>query len=301
MDSVKVDADGRIAKGQSWFEKYEQQNPQLFNPGRDAYINAYHQTQRDMSAMYNQGYRQTETRNWGQTLSSALNMVPVVGGFKMWTEMNTGKDAVTGEWHHRSDLESFIGAGLNFAGSATMMSGMMNTAARQTALRSAAFSGSYANWEARSIAAWKAAPNSLRSIESGVPAAESGAARQTFATGKEWYDYFAGKHGSQNVNWVSGSGRTVPWPRELPMPATTEMLRVAPGTRSSAFVSQLESVAGPRPTGAIAHHTQPLGLNGVDNGLINGSWVQGAAHQAGHSSVNSVVNSVPYGTWIIIH
>jgi hypothetical protein len=128
----------------------------------------------------------------------------------------------------------------------------------------------------------------------------NGAVRQTFATGKEWYDHLAGQYGAQNVDWVSGSGKTMAWPSELPIPATTEMLRVAPGTRNPAFVSQVESVAGARPTGAIAHHTQPLGLNGVDNGLINGSWVQGAAHQAGHSAVNSVVNSVSYGTWIII-
>lgn len=131
-------------------------------------------------------------------------------------------------------------------------------------------------------------------------AAENGAARQTFATGKEWYDYLAGRYGAQDVEWVSGSGRTIAWPSELPMPAATQMLRVAPGVRSSAFVSQLESAAGARPTGAIAHHTQPLGLNGVDNGLINGSRVQGSAHQAGHSALNSAVNSVPYGTWIII-
>lgn len=139
----------------------------------------------------------------------------------------------------------------------------------------------------------------LPSLNKPCLAAEGGGA-QTFATGKEWYDYFAGKYGAQNVEWTSGSGRTLAWPSELPMPANTEMLRVPPGPRSSSFVSDLESVAGPRPVDAIAHHTQPLGLNGADNGLINGSWVDAAAHQTGHGAVNSVVNSVPYGTWIII-
>jgi hypothetical protein len=132
------------------------------------------------------------------------------------------------------------------------------------------------------------------------PAEENEAARQTFATGKEWHDYFAGQNGAQSVDWVSGSGRTMEWPSELPMPATTEMLRVVPGKRSPEFIPQLESVAGLRPAGAIAHHNHPIGLNGMDNGAINGSWVLEAPHQAGHNTVNSVVNSVPYGTWIIL-
>ena len=139
-----------------------------------------------------------------------------------------------------------------------------------------------------------------RLTECPAAAAAADAGGQTFATGKEWYDYYAGKYGAQNVEWTSGSGRTLTWPRELPMPASTEMLRVSPGPRGSGFVFDLESVAGPRPLGAIANHTQPLGLNGVDNGLINGSWVDAAAHQAGHGALNSVVNSVPYGTMIII-
>lgn len=132
-------------------------------------------------------------------------------------------------------------------------------------------------------------------------AAENALPRQTMATGKEWFDHFAGKYGAQNVEWTSGSGRTISWPSQLPRPATSEMIRVPPPGRSSAFVPQLESVAGPRPFDAIAHHTQPLGLNGVDNGLVNGSWVLRTPHNVGHGVLNPQVNSVPYGTWIIIN
>jgi hypothetical protein len=132
-------------------------------------------------------------------------------------------------------------------------------------------------------------------------ASENGAERQTFATGKEWYNYLAGKYGGQHVEWTSGSGRTVTWPSELPLPATTEMLRVRPVRGDpQVFAQQLESVAGPRPQGSIAHHVQPLGLNGVDNGAANGMWAFEPWHQPGHNSLNSIVNSVPYGTWIIL-
>jgi hypothetical protein len=61
----------------------------------------------------------------------------------------------------------------------------------------------------------------------------------------------------------------------------------------------LTSVAGPRPLDTIGHHIQPLGLNGVDDGIVNGAWLQSAAHSAGHGALNPVVNSVPYGTWIL--
>jgi hypothetical protein len=132
-------------------------------------------------------------------------------------------------------------------------------------------------------------------------AAESGGARQTMATGKEWFDHFAGKYGAQNVEWTSGSGRTISWPSQLPRPAASEMLRVRPPLRSSTFTSELQSVAGPRPPSGIAHHTQPLGLNGADNGFLNGSWVFESPHQIGHGVLNPQVNSVPYGTWLIIN
>jgi hypothetical protein len=162
-----------------------------------------------------------------------------------------------------------------------------------------------------STPAWADIATLTASVALGIPSdsptsasvsgeARTGGMRQTFATGKEWYDYFADRYGAQNVDWVSGSGRTVSWPSELPRPGTSEMIRVPPANRSGAFVSQLQSVAGPRPSGAIAHHTQPLGLNGIDNGLINGSWIQDTAHLTGHGSLNTIVNSVPYGTWVII-
>lgn len=136
----------------------------------------------------------------------------------------------------------------------------------------------------------------------GVAPAAEGAAEtpRTLITGKDWYDYLSETYGAQNVEWTSGSGVTITWPSELPLPATTEMIRVPPGPRSPSFPSDLETVAGPRPPNGIAHHTQPLGLGGPDDGFSNGSWVDAAAHQAGHTAINTVVNSVPYGTWVII-
>lgn len=131
-------------------------------------------------------------------------------------------------------------------------------------------------------------------------AAPSTVSRQTMATGSEWYEYYAGKYGAQNVDWVSGSGRTITWPSELPMPANSQMFRVPSPPRSSTFVSELESVAGPRPPGGIGHHNQPLGLHGVDNGATNGSWQFDPAHQNGHNPINSAVNRLPYGTEIRI-
>ena len=132
------------------------------------------------------------------------------------------------------------------------------------------------------------------------PSMAPSATRQTFATGSEWYDYYAGKYGAQNVDWVSGSGRTVTWPSELPMPLTTQMFKVPPPSRSSTFVSELESVAGPRPADAIGHHVQPLGLQGVDDGMVNGVWVSRPASQSGHGLLNRTLNRVPYGTEIRI-
>ncbi len=53
-------------------------------------------------------------------------------------------------------------------------------------------------------------------------------ARQTFATGQEWYQYYAQRYGARNVEWVSGSGRTITWPSQLPLPANIVMVRVRP-------------------------------------------------------------------------
>ena len=105
---------------------------------------------------------------------------------------------------------------------------------------------------------------------------------------------------AQNVDWVSGSGRTVTWPSELPMPQATQMFKVRPPIRSSTFTSELESVAGPRPVDAVGHHVQPLGLQGVDNGEINGAWVPTTSSQTGHGLLNRTLNRVPYGTEIRI-
>jgi hypothetical protein len=131
-------------------------------------------------------------------------------------------------------------------------------------------------------------------------AAEEGAARQTMMTGKEWYDYFSSQYGAGNVEWVSGSGRTIQWPAQLPKPAATEMLRVRPPTRSGTFVPDLAAAAGPRPPGAVAHHVQPLFMGGLDSGTQNAAWAAEAAHQAGHASLHPVVVPLPLGTWIVM-
>jgi hypothetical protein len=51
---------------------------------------------------------------------------------------------------------------------------------------------------------------------------------------------------------------------------------------------------------AIAHHVQPLGLNGIDDGALNGSWEFKPFHQNGHTFLNGQVNDLPYGTEIRI-
>jgi RHS repeat-associated protein len=136
--------------------------------------------------------------------------------------------------------------------------------------------------------------------EAPAPASMS-ATHRTFTTGSEWYEFFSQTYGAGNVEWTSGSGRTMAWPTELPLPTNTQMFRVRPAARSRAFVSDsdLETVAGPRPLEGIAHHNQPLGLNGVDNGVLNGSW-QFELHQPGHDKINIFVNQLPYGTEIRI-
>jgi hypothetical protein len=47
---------------------------------------------------------------------------------------------------------------------------------------------------------------------SATPTSGSTDPRQTFATGSEWYEYYAQQNGGLNVEWVSGSGRTITWP-----------------------------------------------------------------------------------------
>src|SRR5690606_4577724 len=83
----------------------------------------------------------------------------------------------------------------------------------------------------------------LRGLQAEVNAALP---RQTMATGREWFDYLASRYGAENVEWVAGSGRTATWPGGLPMPTGT-MFRTPSPVRSSQFVRDLESVAGPRP------------------------------------------------------
>jgi hypothetical protein len=82
------------------------------------------------------------------------------------------------------------------------------------------------------------------------------------------------------------------------MPQAKQMFKVPTGPRSSTFLSELESVAGPRPAGGIGHHVQPFSLQGVDNGAVNGAWVLDPAHTTGHARFP--LNQIPYGTEIRI-
>ena len=123
---------------------------------------------------------------------------------------------------------------------------------------------------------------------------------QLAVSGRQWYDYFAQNYGAQNVDWASGSGRTMNWPSELPVPTADRMFRVSPPERSSTFVNELIGAQGPRPQDAIAHHVQFLQLNGVDNGAVNGAWVPAVPHSAGHAYTTPIINSVPYGTEFVI-
>lgn len=119
-------------------------------------------------------------------------------------------------------------------------------------------------------------------------------------SGRQWYDFLAQKYGAQNVDWVSGAGRTIQWPGQLPVPTADRMFRVVPPERSSAFVSELINAQGPRPPDSIAHHVQFLQLNGVDNGAVNGAWVPRQPHGVGHGITTPFINNLPYGTEIVI-
>jgi hypothetical protein len=154
---------------------------------------------------------------------------------------------------------------------------------------------------ARSAASAEA--GAAASVETGAAAgsgasAESAAARQTMATGREWYDNFVEQYGAENVEWVGGSGRTVPWPSEFDLPQGSMFRTRSPQPRSSSFIPELESVAGPRPPGSVGHHVKPLMCNGVDCGATNGAWVQEGAHVSGHNKIKAI-ERLPLGTEIV--
>jgi len=140
-------------------------------------------------------------------------------------------------------------------------------------------------------------PNSTPTWQDFLPDAQE----NTLAvTGRQWYDYFASQYGAENIDWVSGSGRTITWPTELPVPTAHRMFRVPPAGRSGTFADELESVAGERPTDNVAHHVQFLQLNGVDNGAVNGAWVPDDLHSIGHAYTTPMINNVPYGVEFVI-
>lgn len=132
------------------------------------------------------------------------------------------------------------------------------------------------------------------------PAPDTAAVERQLLSGKEWHDYLASEHGRANVTWESGSGRTIDWPADLPRPAATEMLRVRPPARDAGFVGDLTATHGPRPPDSIAHHVQPLFMDGVDDAAANGAWLARPGHSTGHGVLNPPVIAMPLGSWIIV-
>jgi hypothetical protein len=122
--------------------------------------------------------------------------------------------------------------------------------------------------------------------------------RQTMGFGREWYDNFVSQYGPENIEWTGGSGRTVEWPSELPVPEGP-MYRVSSPSRSSKFVSELESVSGARPPDSVAHHVKPLMCNGADCGKTNAAWTPGADHTVGHNKLKPV-ERLPIGTEVVV-
>lgn len=117
--------------------------------------------------------------------------------------------------------------------------------------------------------------------------------------GRGWDHNFVAQYGAENVEWTAGSGRTIEWRPELPVPEGS-MFRVrSPEVRSPQFISELESVAGPRPEDAIGHHVKPLMCGGADCGTTNGAWVQRPEHVGGHNAIKSI-ERLPLGTEIVV-
>lgn len=97
------DADGRLGKA-------------IFGPGQSSQqgdaVDAYNQTQAQM-ANFEEGLDFGEPSG-GQTFSSLVDMIPVVGGLKMWVEMDSGVDLFTGQRIDNSDWTQAAMIGLNF-------------------------------------------------------------------------------------------------------------------------------------------------------------------------------------------
>jgi len=145
----------------------------------------------------------------------------------------------------------------------------------------------------------RSGPKVVRARPNAAPSAVAEGAeapRQTFASGLEWYEHYVEQFGADRVDWTSGSGRTIDWPSELPRPNSSRLVRVQPPPRSPTFVAELEKAAGPRPPDAVAHHVDPLGLAGVDDGGVNGAWALRPSHKTGHAKVTPIINKTPYGT-----
>ena len=104
------DPSGRFGKqmGPSWFDQLQQQLPNQ----SDDFINSYKQTQADMQQTMTAGYRESGSDQ--QSFSSLVNMIPVIGGLKMWVELNTGNDLVTGQRIQANDYAQAAMIGLSF-------------------------------------------------------------------------------------------------------------------------------------------------------------------------------------------
>ena len=75
-------------------------------------MDAYYQTEAQMAAV-EEGL-DFEKPGGGLSFSSAVDMIPVVGGLKMWYELGTGFDMFTGQHIETSDWAQVAMIGLNF-------------------------------------------------------------------------------------------------------------------------------------------------------------------------------------------
>jgi len=102
----RFDADGRLGKdiGPSLWDRYQ-------NSQQGDAVDNYNQTQAQMGRF--EAGMEVGDQSGGLTFSSMVDMIPVVGGLKMWVELGTGFDLVTGQHINSSDWTQVAMIGLN--------------------------------------------------------------------------------------------------------------------------------------------------------------------------------------------
>jgi hypothetical protein len=95
--------------GSTWFDQLQDQSR-----GGDL-VSSYNQTQAQMSQMQYGLYQGDDSQSGSQAFSSMVDAVPLVGGLKMWWEMNSGSDLITGQAVNGNQSAQAAGILLNFA------------------------------------------------------------------------------------------------------------------------------------------------------------------------------------------